>query len=233
MRFAGRSGPTLIDHRRSVVPQLLRVQNFNVSSDGYGAGEHQSLERPFGHADPETMFAWAGATASWPNRTDPGGSRGLDDYLTRDFAHNIGAEIMGRNKFGPQRGPWQDYEWQGWWGDEPPFHTPVFVMTHHERPSFTLSDTTFHFVGGDPAEVLEQARKAAQGKDVRLGGGATTIRQFLDADLVDTLHVAVSPTVTLGSGSRLWESPEELLDRFHCDVVPSPSGVMHHLFWRK
>ncbi|MDQ0713522.1 dihydrofolate reductase [Streptomyces luteogriseus] len=150
--------------------QLLRVQNFNVSSDGFGAGEGQSLERPFGHADPGKMFAWAGATASWPNRTDPGGSRGLDDYLTRDFAHNIGAEIMGRNKFGPQRGPWQDYEWQGWWGDEPPFHTPVFVMTHHERPSFTLSDTTFHFVGGDPAEVLAQARKAAGGKDVRLGG---------------------------------------------------------------
>jgi dihydrofolate reductase len=216
------------------VPQLLRVQNFNVSSDGFGAGEHQSFQRPFGHADPGEMFAWAGATASWPNRTDPGGSRGLDDYLTRDFHNNIGAEIMGRNKFSPQRGPWQDHEWQGWWGDEPPFHTPVFVMTHHERPSFTLADTTFHFVGGDPAEVLAQARKAAGGKDVRLGGGAATIREFLDADLVDTLHVTVSPGVVLGSGSRLWESPEELLDRFHRDVVPSPSGgVIHHLFWRK
>ena len=145
--------------------QLLRVQNFNVSSDGIGAGEDQSLERPFGHVDPERLFAWAGATASWPMRTDPGGSRGLDDYFTRDFARNIGAEIMGRNKFGPQRGPWQDHEWRGWWGDEPPFHTPVFVMTHHKRPSFTLSDTTFHFVDGDPATVLEQAREAAQGKD--------------------------------------------------------------------
>ena len=213
--------------------QLLRVQNFNVSSDGFGAGEGQSLERPFGHANPMDLMSWAGATASWPNRTDPGGSRGLDDYLVRDFHHNIGAEIMGRNKFSPQRGPWENYEWQGWWGDEPPFHTPVFVMTHHERPSFTLSDTTFHFVGGDPAEVLAQARKAAGGKDVRLGGGAATIRQFLDADLVDTLHVAVSPDVVLGSGSRLWESPDELLDRFHRDVVPSPSGVTHHLFWRK
>ena len=137
--------------------QLLRVQNFNVSRDGFGAGENQSFERPFGHADPGDMFAWAGATASWPNRTDPGGSRGLDDYFTRDFANNIGAEIMGRNKFGPLRGPWRDHEWQGWWGDEPPFHTPVFVMTHHERPSFTLSDTTFHFVDGDPATVLERA----------------------------------------------------------------------------
>ncbi|MFJ2766338.1 dihydrofolate reductase family protein [Streptomyces sp. NPDC087300] len=213
--------------------QLLRVQNFNVSQDGFGAGEHQSLERPFGDADPGAMFAWAGATASWPNRTDPGGSHGLDDYLTRDFRNNIGAEIMGRNKFSPQRGPWQDHEWQGWWGDEPPFHTPVFVMTHHLRPSFSLSDTTFHFVDDEPAAVLERAREAAQGKDVRLGGGASVIRQFLDADLVDTLHVAVSST-KIGAGSRLWESPDELLDRFHLDVVPSPSGaVTHHLFWRK
>ena len=212
--------------------QMLRVQNFTVSSDGYGAGEGQSLERPFGHADPGDMFSWAGATASWPNRTDPGGSRGLDDYLTRDFHRNIGAEIMGRNKFGPQRGPWTDDGWQGWWGEEPPFHTPVFVMTHHERPSFTLSDTTFHFVDAAPEAVLQRAREAANSQDVRLGGGATTIRQFLDADLVDTLHVAVS-SVSLGGGSRLWTSPEELLDRFHCDAVPSPSGVVHHLFWRR
>ncbi len=212
--------------------QLLRVQNFTVSSDGYGAGEGQSLERPFGHADPRELMGWALATASFPNRSEPGGSRGLDDYFTRDFSHGIGAEIMGRNKFGPQRGPWQDHEWRGWWGDEPPFHTPVLVMTHHARPSFTLSDTTFSFVDGDPATVLAQARAAAGGADVRLGGGATVIRQFLEADLVDTLHVAVAP-VELGGGSRLWESPEELLDRFHRDVVPSPSGVTHHLFWRR
>jgi dihydrofolate reductase len=214
------------------VQQLLRVQNFTVSSDGFGAGDGQCLERPFGHADPGAMFSWAGATASWPNRTDPGGSRGLDDHLVRAFHHNIGAEIMGRNKFGPVRGPWTDHEWQGWWGDEPPFHTPVFVMTHHGRPSFTLSDTTFHFVDGDPAAVLERARAAAEGRDVRLGGGAETIRQFLEADLVDTLHVAVS-TVAIGRGSRLWTSPEELYDRFHCDVVPSAGGVVHHLFWRR
>ena len=212
--------------------QLLKVQNFAVSSDGFGAGEGQSLERPFGHANPMDLMSWAGATASWPNRTEPGGSRGLDDYFTRDFSHNIGAEIMGAHKFSPHRGPWENLDWQGWWGDEPPFHTPVFVLTHHPRPSFTLSDTTFHFVDADPATVLAQAREAAQGKDVRLGGGATTIREFLDTDLVDTLHVAVSP-VQLGSGVRLWESPAELLDRFHCDVVPSASGVTHHLFWRK
>ena len=126
----------------------------------------------------------------------------------------------------------QNHDWQGWWGDEPPFHTPVFVLTHHERPSFTLSDTTFHFVDGDPADALALAKEAAQGKDVRIGGGATTIRAFLDADLIDTLHVAVSP-VELGHGVALWKSPDELLDRFHVDVVPSSSGVTHHLFWRK
>ncbi|MEU5661534.1 dihydrofolate reductase family protein [Streptomyces longwoodensis] len=213
--------------------QLLRVQNFTVSRDGVAAGEDQSLERPFGtRIDPRELFTWAGATASWPNRTEPGGSRGLDDYFTRDFDHHIGAEIMGRNKFGPQRGPWQDHEWQGWWGEEPPFHTPVFVLTHHERPSFTLSDTTFHFVNADPATVLAQAREAARGKDVRLGGGVSTIREFLDADLVDTLHVVVAP-VEVGSGLRLWDSPDDLRDRFHLEVVPSPSGVTHHVFWRR
>jgi dihydrofolate reductase len=214
------------------VQQLLRVHNVMLSSDGFGAGEGQSLERPFGHADPAVLGAWAFATASWPNRTQPGGTRGLDDHFMREFGRNIGAEIMGRNKFGPQRGPWRDHEWQGWWGDEPPFHTPVFVLTHHERPSFSLSDTTFHFVSGAPATVLEQAKEAADGRDVRLGGGVTTIRQFLDADLVDTVHVAVAP-VELGAGSRLWTSPDELLDRFHHEVVPSPSGVTHHLFWRR
>jgi dihydrofolate reductase len=213
------------------VQQLLRVQNFTVSADGYGAGTDQTLERPFGHADPARLMAWAGATASWPNRTDPGGTRGLDDYFTRDFSQNIGAEIMGRNKFGPQRGPWTDHEWQGWWGDEPPFHTPVFVLTHHLRPSFTLGETTFHFVTGDPSDVLTQARAAADGRDVRLGGGAQTVREFLDADLVDTLHVVVSP-VQLGAGTRLWERPEELDDRYQHEAVPSTSGVVHHLFWR-
>ncbi|HRA35392.1 MAG TPA: dihydrofolate reductase family protein, partial [Acidimicrobiales bacterium] len=200
--------------------------------DGYGAGVGQSYERPFGHADPGQLFAWAGATASWPNRTEPGGSLGLDDYMTREFHRNIGAEIMGRNKFGPFRGPWEDHSWQGWWGDEPPFHTPVFVLTHHERPSFTLGDTTFHFLDATPAEALRQARAAADGKDVRLGGGTATVREFLDADLVDTLHVAVAP-VDLGEGERLWAGPDELDDRFHHDTVPSPSGVTHHLYWRR
>ena len=216
-----------------MVTQLLRVHNFNVSQDGYGAGLGQRLEAPFGDADAEALFSWAGATASWPNRTDPGGSRGLDDYFTRDFSRNIGAEIMGRNKFSPVRGRWEDSpEWDGWWGDEPPFHTPVFVLTHHPRSSLTLSDTTFHFIDATPTKALEQAKEAADGKDVRLGGGVTTIRSFLDADLVDTMHVAVAP-VTFGHGERLWESPEALTDRFQLEVVPSSSGVVHHIFWRR
>jgi dihydrofolate reductase len=212
--------------------QLVRVQNFGVSRDGFGAGEGQSLEHPFGHAEPGDFFEWAFATASWGYRTEPGGSRGLDDYFTRDFAQNIGAEIMGRNKFGPQRGPWTNHDWEGWWGDEPPFHTPVFVLTHHVRPSITLSDTTFHFVDTDPADALRQAKDAADGKDVRIGGGVATVREFLDADLIDTMHVAVAP-IDLGRGERLWTAPEELLDRFHLDTVPSASGVTHLLFWRR
>lgn len=212
--------------------QSLRVQNFFLSSDGFGAGADQSLERPFGHADPVALGGWAFATASWVNRGEPGGTRGLDDYFTRDYTNNIGAEIMGRNKFGPQRGPWTDHEWQGWWGDTPPFRTPVFVLTHHVRPSFTLADTTFHFVDATPQEALVQAKAAAGGKDVRLGGGVATVREFLDAGLVDAMHVAVAP-VTLGRGERLWASPDELRDRYHLEVVPSASGVTHHLFWRR
>ncbi len=213
--------------------QLLRIHCISVSADGYGAGEGQTLERPFGHADPGVLFAWAGATASWPNRTEPGGSRGLDDHFTREFHRNIGAEIMGRNKFTPFRGPWEDSaDWTGWWGDNPPFHTPVFVMTHYPRPSLTLADTTFHFLDATPTEALERAKEAADGRDVRLGGGITTIREFLDAGLVDTIHVAVSP-IELGRGERLWTSPEELTDRYHHESVPSASGVTHQLFWRR
>jgi dihydrofolate reductase len=211
--------------------QRVRVQNFTVSADGYGTGEGQSLERPFGHADPAALMAWGLATASWPGWHIEGGSRGLDDYFTRDFSRGVGAEIMGRNKFGPQRGAWADHGWAGWWGDDPPFHTPVIVLTHHERPSITLSDTTFHFLDAEPAEAVERAKALAGGLDVRLGGGPTTVRSFLDADLVDELHIVVAP-LALGGGVRLWASPDEFDDRFHHESVPSPSGVVHHLLWR-
>lgn len=212
--------------------QRVRVQNFTASADGYGTGEGQSLERPFGHADPRELMAWGAATASWPGWEVPHGTRGLDDYFTRDFSNGIGVEIMGRNKFGPQRGPWTDHDWTGWWGDEPPFHTPVIVLTHHERPSITLSDTTFLFLEATPFEAVERAKALAGGLDVRVGGGPTTIRSFLDAGLIDELHVVVAP-VTLGAGVRLWRSPEELDDRFHHERLPSPSGVVHHLLWRR
>ena len=213
--------------------QLVRVQNFGVSRDGFGAGENQSFERPFGHADPGDMFAWAGATASWPNRTDPGGSRGLDDYFTRDFAHNIGAEIMGRNKFGPQRGAWEDEEWKGWWGDNPVFHTPVFVLTHHPRRSIAMEGgTTFHFIDASPAEALDAARQAAGGMDVRIGGGVSTVREFLAADLIDHLHVVVVPIV-LGRGEPLWDGMEGLEQRFDVESVSTPSGVTHLTFTRR
>ena len=212
--------------------QRVRVQNLTVSADGFATGEGQSLERPFGHVDPSELVGWAFATANWPARTEPGGSRGLDDYFARDYTHRIGAEIMGRNKFGPQRGPWDDHEWLGWWGDDPPFHTAVYVLTHHERPSFTLADTTFHFLDASPHEAVERASAAANGLDVRLGGGPTTIRSFLDADLVDDMHIVVAP-ITLGAGVRLWSDPAEFDDRFHHDTVPSPSGVTHHILWRR
>lgn len=221
--------------------QLVRVQNLCVSADGFGAGEHQSLEAPFGTAAPThtgtaqlpmDLVSWIMATASWAGRTQPGGTRGIDDYFARDYSHNIGAEIMGRNKFSPFRGPWGHQPWNGWWGDTPPFHTPVFVLTHHPRSSLTLADTTFHFIDASPADALAQAMAAADGKDVRIGGGVSTIRQFLEADLIDTLHVAVAPA-TIGRGERLWASPDELLDRFHRDTVQSSSGVTHHLYWRR
>src|SRR5882672_1545796 len=187
--------------------QLLRVQNFCVSADGFGAGEGQSLEHPFGQAKkadlPADLASWAFATASWPNRTDPGGSRGLDDYFTRDFARNIGAEIMGRNKFGPQRGPWEDLDWKGWWGDTPPFHTPVFVLTHHPRPPLAMAGgTEFRFVTGGIHAALEQAKAAAGSLDVRIGGGVSTIRQYVQAGLIDELHLAMRP-VLLGAGEHL------------------------------
>src|SRR5215831_499971 len=159
-------------------------------------------------------MGWALATSSHPFHTNEGGSRGLDDYFLRDYDRNIGAEIMGRNKFGPQRGPWENEEWKGWWGDEPPFHTPVFVLTHYPRPSIEMKGgTTFHFIDASPAEALAAAREAAGGLDVRIGGGPATIRQFLAADLIDHMHVVTVP-VLLGRGEPVWAGLEGLEERF-------------------
>lgn len=210
--------------------QLVRVHCFAVSRDGFGAGEGQSLERPFGHADPAALMAWAGATASWVYGS-PDGTRGIDDYMTREMQRNVGAEIMGRNKFGPVRGPWPDLEWQGWWGDEPPFHTPVFVLTHHERPSFSLSDTTFHFIDASPAAALATAREAAGGQDVRIGGGPTVVRDFLAARLIDHMHIVIVP-ILLGRGVRLWDGLEGLEQDYAVEASSAPSGVTHVTFTR-
>ena len=210
----------------------VRVHNFSISLDGYGTGAGQSLQSPFGHAGTK-LHQWF-----FPTRTframqgESGGSTGVDDAFASGWASGVGAEIMGRNKFGPQRGPWADEEWKGWWGDDPPFHSPVFVLTHHPRPSVAMNgDTTFHFIDASPEEALQRAREAADGLDVRIGGGTATIRQFLAADLVDHLHVVIVP-VLLGRGERLWDGFEDLEQRFDVESVSSPSGVTHLTFDR-
>jgi dihydrofolate reductase len=211
----------------------VRVHNFGVSLDGFATGEGQSLEAPFGHAEDRLMRWFFGTTTFRTMLGEPGGSNGIDGAFASNWGPGIGAEIMGRNKFGPQRGPWTDEEWQGWWGEEPPFHTPVFVLTHHPRPSIEMKGgTTFHFIDGTPAEALAAAREAAGGLDVRIGGGPATVRQFLAADLIDHMHIALVPIV-LGRGERLWDGFEGLEQRFDIESVSSPSGVTHLTFTRR
>ena len=206
--------------------------HISASLDGYVAGPSQSQEEPLGEGG-ERLHDWLIVLKAWREGSGlEGGEENVSNTVVAEEHANVGAEIMGRGKFGPQKGPWADLEWEGWWGDEPPFHTPVFVLTHHVRPSISLSDTTFHFIDADPHDALRQAKAAADGKDVRLGGGVATVREFLEADLVDTMHVAVAP-VEIGRGGRLWDSPEDLLERFHHERIPSPSGVVHHLFWHR
>ena len=210
----------------------VRVHNFSVSLDGFGTGEGQSLEAPFGHAGTR-LHDWFFPTRTFREmQGQPGGSSGVDDALASRWAPDIGAEIMGRNKFGPQRGPWTDDDWKGWWGDEPPFHTPVFILTHHPRPTIVMNGgTQFHFLNASPAEALDTAREAAGRLDVRIGGGPSTIRQFLAADLIDHMHVVMVPIV-LGRGERLWDELEELEGRFDVEAISSPSGVTHLTFTR-
>jgi dihydrofolate reductase len=210
----------------------VRVHNLGVSLDGYATGEGQTLDAPFGHAGMRLM-GWALGTRTFgAMRGAAGGSNGADEAYASGWATGIGAEIMGRNKFGPQRGPWPDESWRGWWGDEPPFHTPVFVLTHHPRPSIEMAGgTTFHFLDAGPAEALERARAAAGGLDVRIGGGPSTVRQFLAAGLVDHLHVAVVPIV-LGRGVRLWDGLEDLHEGYTVESVTSASGTTHITFDR-
>lgn len=205
----------------------VRVHNFGVSLDGFGTGEGQSLEEPFGHAG-ERLTQWFLGTRTFHLMQGlDGGDDGVDDQLASRWGDDIGAEIMGRNKFGPQRGPWTDEDWRGWWGEDPPFHTPVFVLTHHPRPPLEMEGgTTFHFVDGSPQEVLDLARGAAEGRDIRIGGGPSTVRDYFAADLVDSWHVVLVP-ILLGRGVRLWDGLEGLEQRFDIEATPSPSGVVH------
>ncbi len=206
----------------------VRVHNFTISIDGFGVGEGQSFDEPFGHGG--HIMDWFKQTRSFHAMIgDPdGGSEGVDDDFASRWGPGIGVEIMGRNKFAPYSGPWPEGdEWRGWWGEEPPFRTPVFVLTHYPREPLELTGTTFHFIDASPLDALAQARAAAPAADVRIGGGTKTVREFLAADLVDYLHVAIAPTV-LGRGERLWDGLEGVERQFDSVIVTSsPTGVTH------
>jgi dihydrofolate reductase len=209
-----------------------RIHNFSISLDGFATGEGQAAEAPFGHAG-HRLVQWLLATRfGAPILGRTGGSAGVDDALAQQHEPGIGAEIMGANKFGPPG--WQDdADWKGWWGRNPPFHTPTFVLTHRPRPSIEMEGgTTFHFLDATPAEALEVARAAAGGQDVRIGGGPTVVRDFLAAGLVDHAHLVQVPIV-LGRGVRVWDGLEGLEDGYDIEAVTSPSGVTHLVFERK
>lgn len=182
----------------------LRVHTFALSLDGYGAGPDQSREHPMGRGG-EALHRWFLPTRTFRRMTGAGdGTTGVDDDFAARGFDNVGAWILGRNMFGPVRGPWPDESWRGWWGETPPYHVPVFVLTHHARPPLEMDGgTVFHFVTGGIEEALDRAGEAATGRDVRLGGGAATVRQYLRARLVDEMHVAIAPTL-LGDGEALF-----------------------------
>ena len=216
----------------------VRVHNFAISLDGFGTGEGLTLEAPFGHAG-ERLHEWMFTTRFWhAMQGEAGGSMGIDHAFAERHGPGIGAEIMGRGKFGPPAGgPWTgvgtDEEWRGWWGPNPPFHTPVFVLTHYPRPPIEMEGgTVFHFVDGSPAEVLDLARQAAGNLDVRIGGGPATVRDFLAAGLIDELHVVQVP-ILLGRGVRLWDGLEGLEQRYDIEIVSAPSGVAHITMTRR
>jgi dihydrofolate reductase len=203
---------------------LVRVTNFAISLDGFGSGEPQSFEAPFGHAGMK-LHQWRFAT--WQE----GAPNGVDALFGRQYDVGFGAEVMGANKFGPPG--WQDDpDWRGWWGEDPPFHTPTYVLTHRPRASMEMEGgTTFHFLDTSIEEALAVATEAAGDLDVRIGGGVATVRQFLAADLIDQMHIAVVPIV-LGRGERLWDGLGDVERRFDVEAVSSPSGVTHLTFTR-
>ena len=211
----------------------LRVQSFSVSIDGYGAGPRQSQETPLG-AGGEDLHEWLVATRMFKELYPPAeprkqeeGTTGVDDDFARRGLENLGAWIMGRNMFGPIRGAWPDDAWRGWWGSNPPYHAPVFVLTHHPRKPIEMEGgTTFHFVTEGIEEALRRAKQAAGAKDVRLGGGTETIRQYLRARLVDEMHLAISP-VLLGSGEHLFSGLDLLALGYQVKEQVSSDAAMH------
>lgn len=203
----------------------LRVHNLTVSLDGYAAGPDQGSDHPLGRGG-EQLHDWAFATRTF-RRTHgmEGGSSGIDDEFAARTTEGIGATIMGRNMFGPVRGPWPDASWTGWWGDDPPFHHPVFVLTHHAREPVRMEGgTTFHFVTDGIEAALEQAVASADGLDVAVGGGPDTVRQYLCAGLVDEMHVAIAP-VLLGSGERLFK--DDLTSTYELAEFAPSEAVTH------
>jgi dihydrofolate reductase len=204
----------------------LRVHAFSVSIDGFGAGPNQSLDNPLGIGG-IALHEWAFATQTFQKMFgSDGGTGGVDDdHAARGFS-NIGAWIMGRNMFGPIRGSWPDDAWKGWWGDNPPYHVPVFVLTHHPRASITMDGgTTFHFVTDGIQSALKRATEAANGQDVRLGGGVETVQQFLRAGLVDEMNLAIAP-VLLGSGPSMFSGLDMVSLGYRCsDHVSTPNAT--------
>jgi dihydrofolate reductase len=204
----------------------LRVQSFSISVDGYGAGPNQDLANPLGVGG-MALHEWAFATHTFRQmHGQEDGSTGTDEQFAARGFHNIGAWILGRNMFGPVRGPWPDDSWKGWWGDNPVYHCPVFVLTHYPRASLTMEGgTTFHFVTDGIHAALERANEAAKGQDVRLGGGVSTIQQYLRAGLIDEMHLAISPVI-LGAGEQLFAGIDAAKLGYHCtEHVPTANAT--------
>jgi dihydrofolate reductase len=195
---------------------IVRVASFAVSIDGFAAGPNQDLQNPLGVNGPDLM-EWFFHTDVWRRmHGHDDGETGVDNTIAARAFEGVGAWILGRNMFGPVRGPWLDDSWKGWWGDEPPYHTPVFVLTHHSRPPLEMAGaTTFHFVTDGIHAALEQAKAAAAGRDVRIGGGASTIRQYLRGGLIDELSLAIRP-VLLGAGEHLWNGIDLRAAGYQC-----------------
>jgi dihydrofolate reductase len=211
----------------------VRVCSFAVSLDGYAAGPNQDLEHPLGVNGPELM-EWFFPTRVWRRmHGETDGETGVDNGVAEQGFANFGAWILGRNMFGPVRGPWPDDSWKGWWGDEPPYHVPTFVLTHHARPALTMAGgTEFRFVTGGIHSALEQARAAAGGRDVRIGGGVSTIRQFLAARLIDDLHLAVRPVI-LGAGEHLFNGLDLRSLGYECEKQVAGERATHVFLRRR